>query len=204
MVGWFYAIANKQDRVLSLAIGCVAVVLGCLIIDLVRDTITFTSIVTRRVFFVPAMLSNVYYEFFEGKFMLLSHSFLSPWFDNPVGMSPSMAVGQMYFGVQDLNANNGVVADGYMNFGIAGMLVWAILVGLAIALFSGLSEWVDGRIAFPLGLNAFNTFIDGGFFTGLLTHGVLFATLLILFSPTILARPTKNLRRGPKLPSGLG
>lgn len=202
MVG-LYFISDKQNRIVWIAAGCAGVVAACLLIDVVSGGGYLSAMIIRRVFFVPAMLSNAYYEFFDGNFMRLSHSILAPWIENPLNMSPSMAVGEQFLGFSGLNANNGVVADGYMNFGVIGMLVWAVLVGLAISFFDSVARSVDPKIGFSLGMNAFRVFINSGFLTGMLTHGVLFTVLLvILFPSAIKARAGKKIRLGQAFPSG--
>lgn len=182
-ISGLYAIAKAKHRIPLIAGGCCAIVAGCMAADAMAGDFYMTSLITRRVFFVPAMLSDAYFRFFDDNFMYLSHSLLSPWIENPLHMSPSMAMGQQYFGVMDLNANNGVVADGFMNFGVFGMFIWAVMLGLTVSLFNAIGAPIDRRIAFPIALNTFNTFVNGAFFTSLLTHGVLFAGLILMLCP---------------------
>jgi hypothetical protein len=182
-IAGLYVLARAKHKIPLIAGGCFLIVLGCMAIDSASGDYYMSSLITRRVFFVPAMLSDVYFRFFDGNFMYLSHSFLSPWIENPLHMSPSMAIGQQYFGVIDLNANNGVVADGFMNFGVFGMFFWAVMLGVTVSMFNALAQPVDDRISFPIAVNTFNTFVNGAFFTSLLTHGVLFAALILMLCP---------------------
>jgi hypothetical protein len=44
-----------------------------------------------------------------------------------------------------MNANNGLISDGFANFGIVGVLVWAVLLGLLLKLLHAATERRENR-----------------------------------------------------------
>lgn len=180
----FYFVAVYRSRMVLISGGLFAVVASCYVLDSLFDSTLWSGFITRRAFFVPASLSDAYHQFFDGRFMYLSHSIFSPWVENPFHMAPSRAIGQQFFGSDTLNANNGVVGDGYMNFGVWGVFAWAVLLGLLISAYEAVSRSVDPRFAFAVGMTVFLTFINGGLLVTLLTHGVLLALCIVMLCPS--------------------
>ena len=67
-------------------------------------------------------------EFFEDLKMMYSHSFLEWLIPNKLGdTTPTIKIGEVYFN-NGANANNGLISDGFMNFGYAGIGLNFIIV----------------------------------------------------------------------------
>lgn len=136
------------------------------------------SIVIRRLFFIPVLVSDHYFTFFDGNPMYLSHSFLRGWFDYPYDMEPSKLIGYVMYNRTTTNCNTGIVADGFMNFGHIGAILFVALG----ALFIRCVERPMGNARFfgLLALLVF-TFLNSALFTTLLTHGGLVLLLAACF-----------------------
>jgi hypothetical protein len=85
-----------------------------------------------RMLFLPAYLNYFYFDFFENNPLYFAEShifnmFNSYPFDRPIGF----IIAQHYIHVNDMNANNGIIGDGYMNLGYFG-------VGLNIAIVTAI------------------------------------------------------------------
>jgi hypothetical protein len=86
-----------------------------------------------RMLFLPAYLNYFYFDFFEGTPLLFSEShffnlFTTYPYDKPIGF----IIAQNYIHVNDMNANNGIIGDGYMNLGYLGV---GINIAIVTAIF---------------------------------------------------------------------
>jgi hypothetical protein len=157
-------------------LGVVAVTAAAFDIEIVGD------LIIRRVLFVPAWLSFVYYDFFSlHDLVFLTNSFLGALAPYPYGDTPTGMVVANYLGLADTNTVTGFLGTAYMNFGMLGIPVYALLVLSVLRAIDGCC--VEGL---PVELVAAVTvgpvrsiFTESDLFTGLLTHG-LGVTLLLL------------------------
>lgn len=131
----------------------------------------------RRVFFVPAQLGNVYYNYFHDKLTYLSHSpfglgIVEYPYDRPI----VKYVGEIVLGTPGLSANVGIFTEGIISFGLLGGILGALIVSLIILYFDMID--IDKRFFGIIFVYIYymNTSL---FSTLLLTHGLFF---LIIFS----------------------
>jgi hypothetical protein len=129
--------------------------------------------------FVPAQLTSVYLEFFAvNPFIRLSDSVLRGVLTYPYAVSVPHLIGGA-IGQPDMGANNGLISDGFANFGLVGGLVWAALLGILIRLLRAATRLREHRpeawavvVTWPVVL------LSSAFVTSLLTHGLLLGLLL--------------------------
>lgn len=143
----------------------------------------FASMFTRRLFFLPAQISFFYHETFGDQPVYLSHSILRFFMEYPHELEPAHYIGKHYFGKPENSANNGLVTDGYTNFGSIGVMAWAILFFLLLKLADSISENKNKMVIWPLLFVGFFTFVNGALFTTLLTHGLIPAFLIAYLYP---------------------
>ncbi|MEX2359669.1 MAG: hypothetical protein WD803_01180 [Gammaproteobacteria bacterium] len=150
------------------------------------DFLLPSSMFVRRVFFVGAANITAYYEFFgTNGFVFWSNSVLSFISSYPYDSSPADLIGQ-YRGT-DSHANNSFFGTGYMHAGVVGVWVYSLFVGFTLKLIDSMAHsdlpiWLILSVVLIPVRSMIGT---ADFFTGLLTHGVLLA-LLLLF---LLRRP---------------
>src|SRR5690606_27727863 len=112
-------------------------VAGSLALSLFYEFIYVGAFFILRIFFIPAKLVYVYYQFFDNNsFIYWSNSFASFLFDYPYSESPARVVGN-YLGTGE-SANNSFLATGYMHAGILGVLIYCISVGFIFKLIDSL------------------------------------------------------------------
>lgn len=140
------------------------------------DKAMLESMLVRRVFFVPAMLNDLYFDFFSGKPLYLSHSIFGSFIDYPYDVNPSLVIGQKYFG--EASANTGVVGDAFMNFGYIGIVVFLLLFALLVKLINKFSLQ---PMYFGLIFIIIVYFQNFALLTMLFTHGLGIMILLIIF-----------------------
>lgn len=142
----------------------------------------------RRVFFTPAYLNNIYTEYFKDNFTNLSHSpFGLGLVKNQYGSNLSMFVGEHVLGLPGLNANVGLFTEGYISFGLSGVIVMCIIIWLIFKYFSALR--IDARF-FGI-IFVYIYYMNTSFLSILLlTHGLGF---LMIFSYFYLNRKRNEL-----------
>ena len=129
----------------------------------------------RRIHFIPTLLDICYIDFFDGQPLYWSESILKKFIEYPYLVGHTNLIGEVYFNRPDMSANNGLVSDGFMNFGSLGVLINIFLVASYFMLLNSLK--IPAKY-FGLFFLVILSFISSSLFTVLLTHGA-FALLLI-------------------------
>ena len=132
------------------------------------------SLGLRRSLFVPARLTSVYLEFFAANPVIrLSDSvLLRGWLTYPYPVSVPHLIGAV-LGQPAMGANNGLISDGFANFGIVGSLVWAALLGVLIRLLRAATGWRENRPeAWAVAAMWPVILLSSALTTSLLTHGL--------------------------------
>lgn len=142
-----------------------------------------SSIFSRRLFFVPANLTYVYFDFFsKNPHVFWSNSVLSSFLSYPYDLSMSHVIGR-YLGHESMSANNGFIASGYAHAGVFGVLFYSLIIGLILRFINDISHnllplWVVLSLSIvPLR----SLLISSDLFTVMLTHGFIVALIIILF-----------------------
>jgi hypothetical protein len=133
------------------------------------------TIFARRLFFIPALFNQYYFEFFSGNHTYLGHSVLRNFVDYPFDAHPPFLIGRAYFNSEVTSANNGIISDGYMNFGYIGVVLFSFLASLYFVFLRSLR--ISHRFFGLIFLYIFS-FISGAFLTSLLTKGGILIVLL--------------------------
>lgn len=145
-----------------------------------NDNHYITGLITRRVFFIPALLDVYYFDFFDGKPLYWSNSFVRQFIEYPYELKPTYLIASEYFNRPDMNANNGIISEGYSNLGFTGVLINILIVSSIFSFFNSLKIHVKFYGIFLFFF--FNT-VSSGLPTILLTHG---GALLIYLSQFLL------------------
>lgn len=151
-----------------------------LLLDNITGTIGWSSLGLRRVFFVPAHLTSVYLDFFAAHpVMRLSESvLLRGWLTSPYPTSLEHVIGTV-LGEPAMNANNGLVADGFANFGVLGALIWAVLLGVLLLCLRVVTEHHENRPeAWAVAAMWPDILVSCAFATSLLTQGLALGLLV--------------------------
>jgi hypothetical protein len=135
------------------------------------------ALLARRLFYIPAVLNNNYFEFFSGNSQLLSYGWYNPFINYAYDLPPSRLIASVYWGDSGTSANNGLVSSGFMDFGILGVYAYSLLFGLILGQFPNNLQR-DYAGVFVLLVFVFTTSF---FITSLLSHGVLLFLLVNRF-----------------------
>lgn len=180
---WVYF--RRSNSLLMLPIAFVVLVLLAMLANVVFDDLWLTSLLARRVFFMPASLSFTYFEFFSANaHTYWANSILSGVFVYPYGdVNIPYVIGE-YLGTPEMGANNGFVSSGYAHAGVLGVFSYATIVGVLLRLVDDVSSgcmptWVAVAISVvPLR----SLLISSDLFTVMLTHGFIVAIFLMYLS----------------------
>ncbi len=146
-----------------------------------EELLVVGSLTINRVFFVPADLTFVYYEFFsKNQFVFWSNSLTSSFIDYPYTISEPARVIGAYLG-GEAHANNTFLATGYMHAGLAGVVVYGALVGMIFRLIDSLSnEGIPSWVAISMIIVPAQALLTSADLpTAILTHGLGISVVLI-------------------------
>ena len=131
-------------------------------------------LLSRRLFYIPSILNNYYFDFFQDNSQYLSYGWYNPFLKYSYELPPSRLIASAYWGDSGTSANNGLVSSGFMNFGVLGVYFYSFLFGLVIAQFPNRIQRKFAGV-FVLMVFAFTTSF---FITSMLSHGILLFLLL--------------------------
>ncbi len=91
----------------------------------------------NRLLFIPALLTQWYFEFFDGNpfYFAESHVF-NQFVESPYDMPVGFLLTKIYWNEPTVFANNGLVSDGFMNLGYLGVFLFSIVFAILFSLFN--------------------------------------------------------------------
>ncbi|MEP3225142.1 MAG: hypothetical protein ABJO01_04145 [Parasphingorhabdus sp.] len=144
------------------------------------------SIVLRRTFFIPPLLDSLYLEFFANtsKYYWSSSSITFGLIENPYHVNAPKLIGQEYFQNPDVSANAGIVASGYSNAGIVGVLIYSAVFGLILSMLNSHGRHIGHEFVFSVSLTVCVSIMTStDIVTSILTHGMMLLLILLMFFP---------------------
>ena len=182
LVGFFY---SNFKRIIILY-GLLGInILSILELFLLQRESFIITFLTRRLSYVPNKISYYYYEFFcRNELLYLRESFLR-WFgfENPYNKRIPALIGDYAFG-RTMGANTGMFGEAYSQFGWLSTFIYPLFYILAFRLLEAsytIRNKVDYKMIFTTVILFTISFIDGSFFSILLTQGFLLTCLLLYF-----------------------
>ncbi len=172
----FYKFSYSQAVKIIMKYSSIGIVV-CILLAMVQ--IDYPWILSfRRIHFIPALLDICYLDFFEGKPLYWSESILKRLVAYPYEVPHVNLIGETYFKQPDMAANNGLIADGYMNLGSLGVLINIFLVSVFFMILNSLK--IPPKY-FGLFILIVFSFLSSSTFTVFLTHGAIALLLVSIF-----------------------
>lgn len=138
---------------------------------------TLVDLVSDRVFYFPAQLHVLYYDFFSThEHVHLGNSVLSRLVANPYNLSMPAVIAQRFFGGAG-SPNTGFMATAYAQFGFGGMFAFSVILGYLLAIYDRVTGVIPARYAAAAMAAPAMSFTNSAMFTTLLTGGFLLALL---------------------------
>ncbi len=139
------------------------------------DMPILTGTFVNRFLFIPALLTQWYFDFFDGRPFYFAESHLFNMFvKSPYDLPVGFLISKVYLHTIETYANNGVVSDGFMNLGFIGVPLFSLIVsGLfgvinSLRMNPGYFGLYFGYIYMLLSAPLLSCFITGGIFLFLL------------------------------------
>lgn len=97
----------------------------------------FKGTFVNRLFFIPSLLTQWYFEFFEGKpFYFAESHFFNIFSKSPYDMPVGYLLTKIHWNEPTVFANNGIVSDGFMNLGYFGVILFSFIFATLFGLFN--------------------------------------------------------------------
>jgi hypothetical protein len=187
-----YWVMNFRQKLIQMLLACYILVIFVSLAPILFNNNDITeqpsfyniiagSLLLRRVYFVPAHLNIVYYDFFSTHpHTIMAQSKLTfGLLEYPYDLDSSHLIGYHHYNNELCGANTGWLGSGYMHFGFAGMLVYAVIIGLLMGLVDMLAKRRELEISSAiLFVPFFIVFLSADLPTAMLTHGLLLGIFL--------------------------
>lgn len=174
----FYFFDNYKAKAGLILSGMLILIFISMIVSTTTGNILAESIFVRRMFFIPVQICDGCFEFYDGNPIYLSHSVLSSLSDYPYSQEPAFMMGDYMFGKPNMSCNTGIIADGFMNFGHIGSILFIMVTAVIIKFIESLN--ID-KTYFGIIIAFVMLFLNSALLTSMLTHSGLFLLLILLF-----------------------
>lgn len=180
LIGYFFVKSAKFFR--YFVWGVFVLVLLSVAEFAIFETYSLTNFATYRIFFIPAKLHYVYYNFFSvNEFDYFRQSALKWLLDSPYKDNIQFIMGDQDIGDFSARANNGLFTDAYLNFGPAGVIFFPAIVVLILKSLEGAAKGLSPKILFIVNTAVSFVLLGVPFTTALLTSGI-FVMIVFLYT----------------------
>lgn len=149
-----------------------------IVMTLLFDLTIIWEMTFRRALLLSALLDYCYFDFFDENYIYWSNSFMSRFIDYPYNISPDFIIGRDYFNRPEMNANVGIISDGFKNAGHIGALLNIFIVAI---IFSFLNSLKISPKFFGLFILFLFSLLNSSLATILLTHGGFIMLIIAAF-----------------------
>lgn len=173
----FYFLKGYEKKVLFFSsFMCILIIIPTLLESMDVSSLIL-PIVSYRFLFVPVEVGTYYFDFFNENYTYWSQSPFNPFILYKYNLSPAYLIGEKYLNDSNVGANTGIIADGFMNFGVIGIFINVLLFVLIIKLWrNNISENYFGVLFTYL-----IAFQNSSLNTIILTHGLVVVFLMFYF-----------------------
>lgn len=172
----------RKNILIFIIFGIISICSLGIFIDSAHIPSTVNSLIVRRTFVMPGVLTAYYQDYYQhNPFLYLSQSVLSPFLKSPQSMSPDDLIGQIYFNGGE-HANASLFSDGFAQAGLVGVLLSGVIAGLFLRTVNYCLSRMDLKLACCSISMVFFMMTQTGIIKILGTHGGIAACLLFLLT----------------------
>lgn len=177
-----YVVYRKGALRLFIPMGILGEILG--IIEYRFGNAIIINFVFRRLGALPVQISDLYYKFFsENVTDIFRHGIMSKLgFTSPYMQEIPNVIGNNYMS-QVVNYNNGLLADVWSGFGIAGLIIMPIILIVCFRMFDFTAYDIDPRLYAGLAMYFAVIFTNAQWSTILFSHGFLLMCIGFVIFP---------------------
>lgn len=173
----FYRFDYLKKTMFLLRILCIIAILG-LFLQLAFKWDYFWTITLNRIFMLNALLDYCFFDFFKDSPIYWADSFMGSYLEYPYDLMPSHLIGKEYLSNPRVNANTGIIANGFKNAGIIGALINIFIVSFYLGM---LNNFRISPKFYGLFIVLIFTFTNASLTGSILTHGLLILFLVSMF-----------------------
>jgi len=172
-----------------LFVGVIALFGVALGVDLGFHSFVMRTYLLRRVFYMPGLLTGLYYEYFSSHpHWYWAHTAIGRLLGAlpPAGAmakTPSFLIGEFYFHNPTANANVNIWGDAFANMGNYGVVLVTLGLFLLLWLYDSVSLGHDPTLVYLLAGMPIFALTNSAFLTVVLTHGWFVAILFLWLWP---------------------
>jgi len=157
---------------------------ACIFEFLLFGTIFISNFSIYRIFFIPAKLHYVYYDFFSVRELdYFRQSALKYFIESPYKQNLGFILGDYDIGDITARANNGLFSDSYMNLGFVGVFIFPFIVVLILKILDGASKGLSERILFIVTSSISFVLLGLPFTTALFSAGIIVLIFILYTLP---------------------
>ncbi len=181
LTGGIYFLWQKRYCLLYIFGGATILIIASYVLFLASGHHFAPSLLIRRLFFVPALVHVLYYDFFSQPmrpFVMLSNSIAAQFIVYPYELPVVELISWTYWG-RDFHPNVGYLGDAFAHFGFMGMFLFSIILGLFLVVVDSVGEQLPGHLVAAVIAVPAMALTNSALFTSLLTHGLILAVVLL-------------------------
>ena len=178
-----YFLVYKKRFFVGMTFLLIVGVLGSYLLSKLFQYDSLRNTLNLRLLFVPAQIQYQYFDYFSTHAkMYYAEGFIGKLFgiENRFGEDVAYFIGRLYSNGGETHSNTCVFADAYYNAGFISMILTSSVMGLIFGFYDRLSNVKKEIIIGSLSYIMFS-FMDTGLFTTLITGGLLFNILFMLY-----------------------
>jgi hypothetical protein len=192
IVGGIYYVLQFRKSVIFMSLGFVAISIISAFEVFVnylsgsQAPALFTSIIVRRVLFVPSLLDSIYVEYFLGspKILWATSKFSLGMVQSPYDVTAPFLIGRDIFLSDSMSANAGIIGSGFSHAGVVGVAIYSIIFGLMISLFHAFGKVIGHELVFAASVSVMMSIVTStDLTTAILTHGLLLLLFILFIFP---------------------
>lgn len=167
------------DKIIKISLPLLSII--SLIEMLLRENSFLIDYLMRRVFLIPALLNNYYYEYFtQYGFQYWSNSIIGRIFGSNGEIPPAKRIGEYFFGNSNMNAVTGYIGAEYANAGFLGVMMATCIIILILVYIDKCVKINNKNVVLCTMIFPIYTLWNSAILTSLLTGGILLGIVILL------------------------
>jgi hypothetical protein len=160
----------------------VVVIVSSTALSLITGFDTLANL-ARRLLLAAGAGSAYYYDFFSKneKTLMSSRSWVP--IDYPYDYIPPNLIGRIYFNAPNSHINVNIWAEGYISFGLLGIILFSVGLALIFYVYDSLSYNIDIPTSSAILAGYLPVFAYTDMFTAMITHGMGLLFILVMLYP---------------------
>lgn len=182
LIVFTYVFGRKKYFGQMIPLGLAGVTAASSIFYLITNNIIPVSLFVRRVLFVTADNHYRYYDTFKelGFIFFSDRAWFPKLIEYPFDLPIPQIISLFYYGNTNTWVNTGFLATGYMNFGLTGMLVYSLIVGIIFRFIDYISKkYLPCWLCIAIMITPVFSLTSADLPTALVTHGIALAMVML-------------------------